>query len=97
MDNGTNHFKNTMTSSFHASFQMRYFFLENPFIFFLRTENGLKTDKICKTFLHMNICLHNHIFIYLHIAYEHIYLTPGTSYSVMNARVAAHVLGIHNC
>ena len=37
---------------------------------------------------------YNHIFICLHIAYKHIHLTPGTSYSV---RVAGHVLSAHNC
>ena len=39
----------------------------------------------------MNIHLHNHYFICLLIAYEHIHLAPGTSYSVMNVRVAAQV------
>ena len=46
----------------------------------------------------MNICLHIHIFIYVHIAYEHINLTQGSSYSIMNVRGgAAQVLSIYNC
>ena len=46
---------------------------------FLGRENGLKADKICKLFSHLNICLHHHIFIRLQIAYEHIHLNQLTA------------------
>ena len=39
----------------------------------------------------MNIYLHNHIFICVYIAHEHIHLTPSTPYAVMNVRVDAEV------
>ena len=82
MDNCTHLFENTLTSSSQADF----------YILFLRKGKRSKTDKICKIFSHMNIYMHNHIyiiFICVHIAHEHIYLTPGTSHSVMNVRIAA--------
>ena len=60
-------------------------------------KNDLKADKTCKILPHLNICLHYYIFIWLHVAYEHSHLTPGTSYSVMNVRVAAQMLSTHNC
>ena len=60
-------------------------------------ENGLKADGTCKIFSNLNMCLHNRVFKCLHFAYEHIHLTPGTSYSVMNVRVAAQVLSTYSC
>ena len=45
-------------------------------------ENALKGDKICKLFSLLNIYLHYHNFIRLHIAHEHIHLTPGRCASV---------------
>ena len=60
-------------------------------------KNDLKADKTCKILPHLNICLHYYIFIWLHAVYEHSHLTPGTSYSVMNVRVAAQMLSTHNC
>ena len=51
-------------------------------------------QNICKVFSGMNICLHNHIFVCIHIAYENIHLAPGTSYSVLKNWVAVQVLSI---
>ena len=83
MNNYTHHFKNILASSSHASFRLGIFHSKMPFHCFWGRKNGLKADKTCKIFSDMNICLHNQIFICLDVAYEHIHLTPGTSYSVM--------------
>ena len=41
--------------------------------------------EVFKIFSHLSIYSHN---LFLNIAYEHIHLTAGTSYSVMSVRVA---------
>ena len=92
MDNCIGHFKNNLTSSSHANFRLDIFQSKMLLYSFGERENGLKADRTCKIFSHLNSCLHNHIFICLHIAYEYIHLMPGTSYLVMNVRVAAQVL-----
>ena len=97
MHNCTHHFKNTLTSSSHANFRLDIFHSKTVLLSFWGKENGLQAEKSCKMFSHLNICLHNHIFIRLQIAYEHIHLTPGTSQSIMNVRIAAQVLSRHNC
>ena len=79
MHNCTHHFKNTLTSSSHANFRLDIFHSKTILYSFWGKENGLQAEKSCKMFSHLNICLHNHIFIRLQIAYEHIHLTPGTS------------------
>ena len=69
--------------------KIRYYYTS---IFFLRKRKWTKTwQNIQYEFSHVNICLHNHIFIRAHIACGRIHLTPGTLYSVMNVRVAAQV------
>ena len=92
MDNCTHHFKNVLTSSSHANFRSKTFLYS-----FWGWKNGLKADRTCNIFSHLNICLHNHVFICLHIAYEHIHLTPGTSYTVMNVWVAVYIIVIKVC
>ena len=94
MKNFIQHFESTLTSSSHANFRLDIFDSLNVS---LGRESGLKTGKICKKFSHLNICLHSHIFICLHIAYEHNHLTPGTSHSFMNIKVAAQVLNTYIC
>ena len=89
MDNYTQSFKNTLTSFSHANFRLDIFHSKMSLYPFWRRETGLKADKTCKIFSHLNMCLHNHIFVCLNIAHKHIHLTPGTSSSVMNVRVAA--------
>ena len=85
MDNCTHHFKNTLTSFSHANFRLDIFHSKTLLYSFWGRENGLKGERTCKIFSNLNICLHVHIFICLHIAYEHINLTLGTSsYSIMN-------------
>ena len=82
MNNCTHNFKNTLTSSSHANFRLDIFHSKTLLYSFWGRQNGLKTDKICKLFSHLNICLHYNIFIRLQIAYEHIHLTPGSCTSV---------------
>ena len=95
MDNCTHHFKNTLASSSHANFRLDIFHCKMLSYCFCGRENSLKADRTCKIFSLVNICLH--IFICLQIAYEHIHLTPSTSYSVMTVRVVAQVFNQRNC
>ena len=95
MDNCTHHFKNTLVPSSHANFRLDIFHCKMLSYYFCGRENSLKADRTCKIFSHVNICLH--IFICLQIAYEHIHLTPSTSYSVMTVRVVAQVFSQCNC
>ena len=97
MDNCTHHFKDTLTSYSDANFRLDIFHSKTLLHSFWEREKCLKAHRTCKLFSRLNICLHNYQFIYLHVAYEHIHLTPGTSYSDMNVRVAAQVLIAHNC
>ena len=97
MDNCIHHFKNTLISSSHADFRLDIFLSKTLLFYFWGRESGIKADKLCKIFSHLNICLHNHVFICLHIVYEHIHLTPSSTYSAMNVRVVAQVLSAHNC
>ena len=75
----THQFKNTWTSSSHANFRFNIFHSKTLSYSFWGRENSPKTDKTCNIFSYLNICLHNNIFICLHIVYEHTHLTPGTS------------------
>ena len=71
MYNCTHDFKNTLTSSSHTNFRSDIFHSKTLLYSFWGGENGLKAGRTCKIFSHLNI--------YLHTAYEHIHLTPGTS------------------
>ena len=82
MDNRTHHFKNTLASFSHANFRL-YIYNSKTLLYYLRErENCPEANKLCKLFSHLNICLHYHIFIHLHITYEHVHLTPSSSSSV---------------
>ena len=67
MNNCTNNFKNTLTSSSQANLRLDIFHSKTFLYSFWGEENGLKADKICKRFSHLNICLHYYIFVRLHI------------------------------
>ena len=80
--NCTQDVKNTLTSSSQANFRLDIYHFKTLLHSFWRRKNGLKTDKICKLFSHLNICLHYNIFIRLQIAYERTHLTLGSCTSV---------------
>ena len=67
MNNCTNNFKNTLTSSSQANFRLHTFHSKTFLYSFWGEDNSLKAEKICKRFSHLNICLHYYIFICLHI------------------------------
>ena len=52
------------------NFRLGIFHSKTILYSFWARENGLKADKSCKMFSHLNICLHNHFFICLHIVYD---------------------------
>ena len=80
--NCTHHFKNTLTSCSETNFRIDIFHSKTLLYSFWGRENGLKANKICKIFSHLNICLHYHVFIRLQIAYEHINFVPASCASV---------------
>ena len=82
MDNCTHHFKNTLTSFSHASFRLYIHISKNLLHYLRERENCPEANKLYKLFSHLNICLHYHIFIRLHITYEHVHLTPSSCSSV---------------
>ena len=91
MDRCTDHFENTLTSFSHDDDSKTLLYS------LYGRGKGLKADRTCTIFSHLDISLHNHIFMCLQNTYEYIHLTPSTSYSVMNVRVAAQVLSTHSC
>ena len=91
MYNCIHHFKNTLTSSSHDNFRLDIFHSKTLLYSFLRKENDIKAEKVCKFFSHLNICLHYHIFIGLQIEYEHTHHTPGNCSSVKCTQLLVHV------
>ena len=87
MNNCIHHFKNNLTSSAYANFRLDIFHSKIALHSFWGKENGLEADTICKVFSHLNICFHYHIFIILHIEYEHSYLTLSSCISVKYTQV----------
>ena len=67
MDNCTHNFKSNLTASPDANFRLDIFHSKTLLYYLWGYENGLKSDKTCKLFSHLNICVHYHIFIRLHI------------------------------
>ena len=65
-----------------TNFRIDIFHSKTLLYSFWGRENGLKANKICKLFSHLNICLHYHVFIRLQIAYEHINFIPASCASV---------------
>ena len=76
-----------MTSSSYANFRLDIFHSTIALHSFWGKENGLEADTIRKVFSHLNICFHCHIFIILHIEYEHSYLTLSSCISVKYTQV----------
>ena len=73
-----------------------YFTLKPLCILFGRKENGLEADTICKVFSHLNICFHYHIFIILHIEYEHSYLTLSSCINVKYTQLLESFVKLFN-
>ena len=86
MGNCTHNFKYTLISSSDGNFRLDIFHTKTLLYSFW--GYGLKADKICKHFSHLNICLHCHIFIGLHLLRKNTFILH---------QAAAQVLTTRNC